>query len=61
MVGVCGMCYNARLYDELIAQAIDHTCRPHGGYEWCKSNRLYQHNRMDEASKQMLEEYNGNT
>lgn len=38
------------------AQAIDHTCRPHGSCEWCKSNRLYQQLRMDEASRQALEE-----
>ena len=38
------------------AQAIDRTCRCHGTCEWCKSNRLYQQLKMDEASKQALEE-----
>ena len=38
------------------ATAIDCTCRNHGSCEWCKSNRLYQQLRMDEASRQALEE-----
>ena len=38
------------------AKAIDCTCRNHGSCEWCKSNRLYQQLRMDEASRQALEE-----
>ena len=36
------------------SKAIDCTCRPHGSCEWCRSNRLYQQLRMDEASKQAL-------
>lgn len=23
------------------AKSIDHTCRNHGGCDWCKGNRLY--------------------
>lgn len=38
------------------AKAIDCTCRNHGSCDWCKNNRLYQQNRMEEASKQALEE-----
>ncbi len=38
------------------AQAIDRTCRPHGSCEWCRSNRMYQQLKMEEASKQSLEE-----
>ena len=37
------------------AKAIDCTCRNHGGCDWCKSNRLYQQLKMDEASRQALE------
>lgn len=43
------------------AKAIDCTCLNHGSCEWCKSNRLYQQLKMDEASRQALEELeNGN-
>ena len=38
------------------AQAIDCTCRPHGSCEWCRSNRLYQQLKMEEVSRQALEE-----
>ena len=38
------------------AQAIDCTCRPHGSCEWCRSNRMYQQLKMEEASRQALEE-----
>ena len=38
------------------AQAVDRTCRNHGSCDWCKNNRLYQQLRMDEASRQALEE-----
>lgn len=38
------------------AKAIDCTCRNHGSCDWCKNNRLYQQNRMEEASRQALEE-----
>lgn len=41
------------------AKAIDCTCRNHGSCEWCKSNRLYQQLKMNEASKQALEELDG--
>lgn len=38
------------------AQANDRTCRCHGTCKWCQSNRLYQRLKMDEASRQALEE-----
>ena len=38
------------------AKAIDCTCRNHGSCEWCKSNRLYQQMKHEEASRQALEE-----
>ncbi len=38
------------------AKAIDCTCRNHGSCEWCKQNRLYQRNKVDEASRQALTE-----
>ena len=38
------------------AKAIDCTCRNHGSCDWCKSNRLYQQLKQEEASKQALEE-----
>lgn len=38
------------------AKAIDRTCRNHGGCEYCKNNRLYQKNKMEEATKQALKE-----
>lgn len=38
------------------AQAIDCTCRPHGSCEWCRRNRLYKQLKMEEASRQALEE-----
>ena len=39
------------------AQAIDCTCRPYGSCEWCRGNRMYQQLKMDEASRQALEEF----
>lgn len=39
------------------AKAIDRTCRNHGSCGWCKSNRLYKQNKLDEASRQALEEF----
>lgn len=43
------------------AKAIDCTCRNHDSCEWCKTNRLYQRLKVDEASRQALEELkNGN-
>ena len=38
------------------AKADDSTCRNHGSCVRCKSNRLYQRNKTDEASRQALEE-----
>ena len=38
------------------AKAIDCTCRNHGSCDWCKSNRLYQQMKQEEASRQALEE-----
>ena len=38
------------------SKAIDCTCRNHGSCGWCMSNRLYQQLKMDEASRQALEE-----
>lgn len=38
------------------AKAVDCTCRNHGSCEWCRSNRLYQQLKMEEASRQALEE-----
>ena len=38
------------------AKAIDCTCRNHGCCEWCKSNRLYQQMKQEEASRQALME-----
>lgn len=38
------------------AQAEDCTCRPHGSCKWCRENRLYQQLKMEEASRQALEE-----
>lgn len=25
------------------AEAVDATCRPHGGCPWCKRNRMHKH------------------
>ena len=38
------------------AKAVDCTCRNHGSCAWCMSNRLYQQLKIDEASRQALEE-----
>lgn len=38
------------------AKAIDCTCRNHGSCEWCRTNRLHQYIKVDEATKQALEE-----
>ena len=38
------------------AKAIDCTCRNHGSCERCKGNRLYQRNKVEEASRQAIEE-----
>ena len=39
------------------SKAIDHTCRNHGDCEWCKSNRLYQRTKAEEAADTAIEEY----
>lgn len=38
------------------AKSIDRTCRNHGSCDWCKGNGLYQRNKAEEASRQVLEE-----
>ena len=38
------------------AKAVDCSCRNHGSCEWCKENRLYQRLKVDEATKQDLQE-----
>ena len=38
------------------AKAVDCTCRNHGSCDWCKENRLYQRLKVDEATRQALEE-----
>ena len=38
------------------SKAIDCTCRNHGSCEWCERNRLYQRLKVEEASRQALEE-----
>jgi hypothetical protein len=30
------------------AKACDKTCRNHGSCEWCKNNRTYRSNKLDE-------------
>lgn len=35
------------------------SCRNHGSCDWCKSGRLHQAIRVDEATKKELEEYYG--
>ncbi len=39
------------------AKSVDCTCCNHGSCEWCKQNRLYQRNKVNEASRQRLNEY----
>lgn len=38
------------------SKAFDKSCRNHGDCDWCRSNRMYQQLKMEEASKQALEE-----
>ena len=38
------------------AKAVDCSCRNHGSCDWCKENRLYQRLKVDEATKQDLQE-----
>lgn len=38
------------------AKAVDCSCRNHGNCDWCKENRLYQRLKVDEATKQDLQE-----
>jgi len=33
------------------AQAIDPTCRPHGGCGWCESNRMHKHRKQEEKAQ----------
>ena len=37
-------------------KAVDCSCRNHGSCDWCKENRLYQRLKVDEATKQDLQE-----
>ena len=37
------------------SKAFDRTCRNHGGCDWCKDNRLYRTNRLEEKAKQDIE------
>lgn len=39
------------------AKAIDHTCRNHGGCEWCKENRTHKNDKRELRQMQELEEY----
>ena len=34
------------------SKAFDRTCRNHGSCDWCKDNRLYRANRLEEKTKQ---------
>ena len=38
------------------AKAVACSCRNHGSCDWCKSNRLYQWLKVDEASRQDLKD-----
>ena len=38
------------------AKVVDCSCRNHGSCDWCKQNRLYQRLKVDEATRQALEE-----
>ena len=38
------------------AKAVACSCRNHGSCDWCKSNRLYQWLKVDEASRYDLRE-----
>jgi len=33
------------------AKACDKNCRNHGNCEWCKNNRMYRSNRLEEKIK----------
>lgn len=37
-------------------KAIDNTCRNHGSCRWCKANRFYKDNKMNEKFNQMIKE-----
>ena len=39
------------------AKAVDKTCRNHGTCGWCKANRLYRSNKINEQSDQMKKEF----
>lgn len=36
------------------SKAFDRTCRNHGGCDWCKNNRLYRANKLEEKTNQDL-------
>lgn len=38
-------------------QYIDPSCRPHGGCEYCKGNRMYQWNKQKEKTNIALKEF----
>lgn len=42
------------------SKAIDHTCRNHGGCDWCLENRMYKYKKEIEKTLDKLkeEEYN---
>lgn len=37
------------------SKEFDRTCRNHGSCDWCKDNRLYRTNRLEEKAKQDIE------
>lgn len=39
------------------SEAIDKTCRPHGGCPWCEENRLHQYNSEVARCEEELKEY----
>lgn len=42
-------------------KAIDHTCRNHGGCDWCKGNRLYSSLKKAAAMKAREEDNESHT
>ena len=32
------------------AQAVDPSCRPHGGCDWCEGNRMHKHRKQAEKA-----------
>jgi len=39
------------------SKAFDKTCRCHGGCPWCVSDKLYQHNKELERTKDEIKNY----